>query len=977
MTLEEQYTRLLEKERDKDIIDFFKERTADERRSLAPLVKKLGKEYFEFVQQGNTWRSKATDKQRHILNYSFFACYNKKEIEKENPAWMLCREQLEKFLPWYVPAWLNEYVNGFSGKDWLPFGLDYGYLVELTERGFLQPDPQLIARLLPSFVYEQINRDSHFAPERLLQHSITLQEHVWTIFQYETDVHVTERYRFYKGKKIEQGWIDVFQLFAGDKLDRRRLLQEALLAGNRGFNKNLSGWFAELFLKLSPTPEEVIALQGELFTLFSSPHSKVVNTALQVCKIILGGASFQVTAFLDYAPVLLASDKKSVVTGGLQVLEKLAKDNKEERPRIAEIASAALVHKDEGLQSRAAKLIQRFASAEDEALQQTLVLYSGSLFSAAKNLLAAFLPQEDAPTTEAAQTEEPSAQKPSLTNQPLLPQIQSADELIFLAAQAFDNNESWHIDLLPAAMVHCQKGLSGADVVKLEPAIQRALKLFFGDWRSTQGNLDQLLACLFLDWCLWLVQQHPAETASAKALFKTFMYKTEANKKLWDDHGTANSFLAGWTIGEKRQVYLPYKNLFDAVLVGLKKGSDLPLLCAPTHSPAWIDPLVLVKRFWLYQQENVWPDDTDLQIALSRCWLHEPEDAVALVKQTLAGEMKELLLFLLQPGAAPLGPFTKEAAWMAAALSKAPQAVYPQLSGLTYSQKPRASYTGQYPWQTMVETYTYDKYDWQNGKYTAIKTVGRRKVISLDLSAQTEQKPKEGSLKKFFSKLTGSKESAPEPAPLLYNYLRISEQWLSVEDRDIRRIYLLTPNNLEPVLALALSKCLLDFSFFDETKKRLVVNLLQAVHDTMPGLEETGHLFVATCLLCADKTAANYAAEVWVKGVDGQRINSRLLGSILGKHERIELAPLKRFTDLVMSNLLGLSAAHNKALEVLVAALLKELPVTPIKNLKKLLEIYSELLQLTGSTIGDEELKNKLLEWKATASLSKAIKAVV
>jgi hypothetical protein len=275
-----------------------------------------------------------------------------------------------------------------------------------------------------------------------------------------------------------------------------------------------------------------------------------------------------------------------------------------------------------------------------------------------------------------------------------------------------------------------------------------------------------------------------------------------------------------------------------------------------------------------------------------------------------------------------------------------------------------------------VETYTYQDHHWENGKLSQVKKTAQRKVIRLDLSAQQAQKPKEPSgLKKFFNKFTGKEEAkAPESPLLLYDYLRSKERWLSVEDRDIRRLYLLTPNNPEPLLAFVIDKCLSDPSSFGETAKRLVIRVLEVLLQTWRPMGEMGHLFVATCLLSPDKTVATYATEIWLRGVDEGSIDSERLGTILGKHEHIEFAPLKRFTDLVVKSLLNVSPVHNRALELMLTALLIELPEIPVKGLKKLLEIYFEVFQLNTSTVVNDNIKAKLEQWKDNVSLSKVSK---
>jgi len=974
MTIEHQFIQLLEKNREKEIIPFLQGLSTEDRKALTPLAKKLGKEYFEYKQVGNTWKDKATDQQRRILHYTFFTCYNEKDFKRENLTWLLSREHLEQFLPWYCPPWLDSYVNSFSESEWLPYDLSYFYLVELTERGFIQPSPQLVARLLVPAIFELKDRKHFFVPEKVLQYAITVEEHIWYLFQYETNVHTANRWMYGLEEKEQKGWDTVFkQLIDEGKLSRERVLNESLLASNRNFNKNLSGWFADLFLQLQPAKDETLILQPELFNLFSSPHSKVVNTALQGCKMILEDKGFDAGDFLDHVPALLASDTKSVVTTTVQLLEKLAKSYPDKQAIICRLVTAAFIHRDEALQTRAAKLISKYAPEDDEEIKQLLLPYGSNLFSTARTLLQAFMTVEQKPTEQPLSHSTPGVQKGALPADTLLPIIHDVDELVFLASQAFDNNQSWHIDLLPDALLRLNKQIRGEDLVKFEPAIQRALKFYFGDWHSSRGALDQMLACLFLDHVLWLIGRYPEQTTSTRDLFKSFMYKSEENKKTWDEHGINVSFLAGWKSYGEKEIYNPYQKLFHSIAAALKAHQDLPLLCTPTHTPAWIDPCVLVERLYLRQQQMVYTDDMDLQIALSRCWLHETEAAIQLAREKLTGEAQALMLFLLDKEQLPNGPFTNEDAWMLAALAKSPQTVYPELAELSYSLKPREIYTGQYKWQTLIEAYQVNDYSWEGGKMITKPVTRHRKVIRLQEGVPADT-PKISGLKKFFSQLVGNKKVPADLPPLLYDYMMLKGQWLSTEDRDIRRIYFLTPSHPEPLLAATLQKCMDEATFTSETHKRFVTEVLQALHETHFPSGEMAHLFLATCMITSDKTITNYAAEIWLQGVLNQTVDSRLIGKTLGIHERIEFAPLKRFTELVVSNLMGISSAHNKELEILLAALIKELPVEPIKGLKKLLEIYMEVVRLNGSEM-DEGMKKTLAQWKEKGSLGKVLKS--
>lgn len=980
MTLQEQYTRLLEKGREKEVLTLLQSLGPEERRALVPHAQKLSKEYFKYEQVGNSYKQKASQAQNNILHYTAFVCYNQKEFAKERMGWFLSKEFLNKMLPWYCPAWFSAYINSLVDDDWLPSGLNYEYLMELTGKGYLDPHPQLIARQLPQVIYEYSDRQNHFKPGNVLKYEQTLSEHIWYMFDYETTVHYVNRYMWFDGvKKIEEtGWITVFRKYVAEgKIDRQRLLREALLASNRNFNKTLSGWFAELFQKLEPTAEEILSLQPELSVLFSSPHSKPVNVALQCVKDIADSPAFDAEAFLDHVPLLLASETKAVVTTTLAILEKLVKKLPAQKAAICLLAAGALIHKDDALQARAAKLIGKWGDPADEDLKAVLLPYAVMLFSKSKSLLEAFVGEEPAePTDNAPVFPDVSKSAISLTHTASLPDINDVDELVFLASQAFDNNHTWHIELLPAALLRIR--VEGTDIAKLEPAFQRALKLFYGDWSSRLGYLDQLLAYFFLDYGLLLMQRDPQGAASLRKLYEGFQAKNPDNWKQWQEYGTNICYLAGWKHHSDGHLYEPYRRLLTTVLERLRAFNTLPLLSTPTHAPAWIDPVVLVDRLHQYAQQGQLPDETDLQIALSRCWLYEGAEALGAAREKLRGEDRALLLFLLDPGAEPAGPFHSEWAWMMAALAKAPRVVYSQFSEFYYSQQPRARYTGQHPWKACVEEYSYNKYSYEGGQMRTHLAWDKRKVLRMDLSAFTADEKKENGFKKFWNKITGTgTESPAQPPTLLYEHLRIKGQWLSIEDRDIKRLVLLTPNNPEPAMALALHQCLVYPTFTGETEKRFTIEVLQGLHELSVPLDETGHLFVATCLTCSDKTAAAYAAELWIRYVTEGKINSTRIGEILAVQQSIEFAPLKRFTDLVTARFLGTSPQHNRALESLLAALLKGLPATPIKNLKKLLELYFELLSLNGRPLDDEDLERQLQLWKENSGLSKLLKPVL
>lgn len=101
--------------------------------------------------------------------------------------------------------------------------------------------------------------------------------------------------------------------------------------------------------------------------------------------------------------------------------------------------------------------------------------------------------------------------------------------------------------------------------------------------------------------------------------------------------------------------------------------------------------------------------------------LDDTEEAVRLAEQELAGEYRELLLFLFKPEARPNGPFTFQAVWMTAALVKSPDTVYDEFKDFPYSAVNRAYLTGDIP----CDVFTFEKPFGKSRSYLAVDSAGK------------------------------------------------------------------------------------------------------------------------------------------------------------------------------------------------------------------------------------------------------------
>jgi len=962
----EQFVQLIEKTREEQLFPFLKSLDNSQKKEMVPQLKKLTRHYNEFLQTGNSnWDYKGSLAQRNMLQFASFVCYSRADYEKSPfSIWILGEKNTSKILEWYCPDWFSDFVNKQANREFMPHYLNYEWIMEMSDKGFVQPGKELLAKVMPNMIFKSEKNVWSCKPENLLKRKITLDEHIWYLFEVDTNLHYSNRWlNFEKKEKI--GWIDVFKKFAEEKkIERYRLLQESLLASNKNFNKVLSGWFIELFSDLQPEKAEILSLQKEIFSLLNSPHSKVVNAGLDFIKQITGDGQFDIGSFLDSVPVLLSSDTKATVTATLSILEKIGKNHPGHRAQLVKHACGVFILTDDDLQTRAAKIIEKYGETNDVALQTELAAYYGGMMQNARKILGKFnlgLTGDQSVKKEES-LQQTDAQQPDAE----IPRIETIDDLAFLAAMAFDNNETWHIDLLAASLIKFQREITGTHISRFEPALQRALKLTGRDFRSTNGYLDHMQAIFFIDYCIFLVRKFPNDAKILEAMFTKFDQKDGDVVRKWLAMDAAKTYLEGWDNYYHDPYYLVYKQFLLSVLQKIKNADSLPLLSTPTHQPAWISSEIFIDRLQQHQQNNREPGDIDLQIAISRCDLKKTADVAKIVSGKLSGEYLELCLFLFNDAAKPKGPFRNSAAWMAASLAKAPKKTYDEFADFSYYAKPFSFYTGQTTWRSVDEEYTYNRYDYKLQK--DVPVTDRRKFIHFD--SPVAKKDETSLVKKIFSKFAAKPK---EEVALIYDFLTIKAQFFSIEHNDIKRILLMIPNNPEAFLPHIAKRCLHYPSLLSETDKKLIIAVLQILHEIWNELGEMAHFFVATCMLASDKTVAKIAAEIWIKATNENKIDHAMLGRIIGTHEKIEFAPLKRFTDLVTQNMFKVSELHNKKLQQLIESILVELPDTPIKNLKKLLEIYAEILSTNITKVNNPEISRKLNNWKASSGLQKKI----
>lgn len=156
-----------------------------ERRKLLPVIRDL--QWIKSKFAGFSSEITCSAARAHFLSAVQFVCANKREMDM---AYHVKFDMLCKLLPLYCPTWLMDFIN--DDKTWFNFNLNYEQLMQLMDMGYLKEiAPSRIAHVLPWITRirnKEPKGNDTFNSELLLKRDITLKEHIWTIFEYESSI---------------------------------------------------------------------------------------------------------------------------------------------------------------------------------------------------------------------------------------------------------------------------------------------------------------------------------------------------------------------------------------------------------------------------------------------------------------------------------------------------------------------------------------------------------------------------------------------------------------------------------------------------------------------------------------------------------------------------------------------------------------------------------------------------------------------
>ncbi|WP_276875470.1 DUF6493 family protein [Chryseobacterium joostei] len=837
MLIEEEFRAIYLNYKIKEIVPFLKKLTQKDKKEVASILKNnINKEWGH----------------NNISVLATLVCSKtKNEYEKIGPGYYSMPVNLiDEIFETYVPEWIGESLLFLSNFEYIK-------VLEWEQKGYLKLNDNISASLLSSSL-----ASNHTLEEILFTYPVTIDSHIWLLFEYESDITYHSHGR---------NWKEILKTLVQDnKITRSKVLKSCISAINLNFSKDHNTWFLELFTYLVPTDKEIIALQEELFVVFHSVQHSLFPGILKIVSPVITQNDFKTEEFLQATASLMTLTTKNVVNALLQILEKIAKNSKPLHEEICILLMPVFLNKDKALQTKGAKILAKYGDPNSVKIQNELMLYTGSILSDAQTLLENFLVENEIPQKATVKDYETVSWHLS---QPIA-LIETVDDFIFLASQIFNNNETYHFDLFLDALVRFNDDFKEEHFNKLEPAFKAAIK------RKEAGGLHHLWATFLINYGLLKQKKKLQVLGEARLGFPT---------------------LENWSEKKTPFVFKAYHQFLLGIFELLKQNKKLPVLSVPDHTPCWITVHSLVDKLRIYQQHNEQPIPFDWQIAMLRAKKENLEQAEQYAKE----QLNEKYFELLKP---------------------------------IFNQN---NFKDQYK-----EEFLEGNFDWELGYRKVYKWNTTEEIPQLLISVEIQKELSENAT--FLDHLFNS--------------------YHGVYDNDLIYILYFSPYFSGPVVAKKYNKDL-SSSVYQYDIKGSVVFLDAWMKLNLP-FQPVHYLFLSAGLFNKDKTFSGMAFEVLVNKAVSEDFGVRELGVLIGKKINFEWAPVKRFTD-GLSGFINLSTSHNQAFEKLLISILSAIE-KPVFNLKKLLELYYELLNQNQTKV-DKTIISLLIEWEKENNLKKII----
>ncbi len=625
-----------------DCLAFFADKSAKERRELAPAAMKLLKNLdADWLSQGTTHDYREREERIQVC---VLATATASELIKLG--W--------RMLPW--DGFILDVVKALK-PDWVDEWLES--LVEQTPRAFNDVRLLYEANLCQKptgdgYILGMIDclPDWKQSPTALWDSGMThadrirsrpdiRDEDIWRLFEVEGGGDLSlATHEKYIGRKGYSWSAVMLELASDGTLDRDRLLDESLQALARDFAQFRAGWFSRFHEALEPTIEERAARSDRYLLLLGSSIPPTVSFSLKAVVALDKAGKLSAVDLLAHLPPVLQARAKGTVNTGLRLITNAVKREPDLSGQGARLAVDALIHESADVQKKALALIESLDGLRDPDTRAAMQGYAEGI---APSLRKTF--EELVGVTEARAEPVSPVAAPAKASVSVIEPIATYTEL---------NQEFLRLLEDPSDPLQVERLLDGlARLGATRPP----------DFEELIGPLKKRSVALIKRMPDDQFQFQLARLASRFA----------GNDPLEEEHKIRFPL---YGMGNYSPLKENTRQTFEAVfarrgeelLSRIEAGLDLPLLSAPTDSRGFVDAGTLVARYMRYKHSGITPSPTDMVLAFLRLAPDAREEAARALDPR--DEYQAAMAFALGADV-PVGSI--DWLWVAAAAARLPR----------------------------------------------------------------------------------------------------------------------------------------------------------------------------------------------------------------------------------------------------------------------------------------------------------------
>ncbi len=618
--LESEFLKVLYSLDENQVLAFFRDMEEEKRRSLAPLIIKLGEDAYH----RSTLIPEEAIPELHDLVDRTAAGEPFIDMRKHREAYKLLEPKVEAFklgtaiagiatlLPveyhiayWIFPAfsyaekiliernppWINALFT--TQNDVLQSNAWIHLYYKFFKKGHCQRrlDDEMITIIVHALPNNHDYSATNTIREDLLAMPEFLETEIWLIFELPPDAAPLREEQY----SHRPHWKTAFtELANNNEIDRTRLFQALVDMLNRGMNEPAIKWCVGVFKDCKPTDKETAAVFDGFPSLLDSKQPPVYTFACDMLlKISKKDSSFD-AKLLEPIEKMLRDKSKTRAKQCLSLVELILKRSPQFYDKIFSLLFVGLHHEVAEIQSTALKLIQKHRKSDDLQTIERLFETASSLAPSVRkelNLETAVPQKERTKTNEITKNAMPERTSNRLAHIRKLEPIQTVEELVDLALKIIQDPTSCdeHELLLDGLdRLHDKKDASFQKTISpirkillgnpsptgIFPLYCWAGKYFDDEEPVEIDNYGYYLAAII---ALWIADERDM-SPDGSMLYATF-----------DGCRSALNF-----IGYARLETL-FANRITHLARRMCSGITHQAMSAPTHTGGWIDPVVFVQ----------------------------------------------------------------------------------------------------------------------------------------------------------------------------------------------------------------------------------------------------------------------------------------------------------------------------------------------------------------------------------------------